>query len=651
MTNLLGHAAIPPRRQLPRPGQWLLLLSLCFLSLLSACGGDDDDDKQATTPIPTQQAPAGISYGMSSVVYEVDKPIVPNRPSASGGAVERYSIAPALPAGLVLDAVTGVISGTPTAVAPSTVHVVTAENGAGSATARVQIEVRKTAVAPSQLAYREPAVVYTVGEPIVANGPSNGGGPIDAYAITPALPAGLLFDTRTGVINGTPTAAAAEASYTVTGRNAGGQTTVTLRIAVEAAIVAPSSLAYSSPAVLYVAGEAIVPNAPIVAGGAAASFTVSPALPTGLSLNAQSGVIAGTPTTIQSEAVYTITASNRAGSTDAQVRIAVTGRGSWVAASSMPTALHYLTATTLLNGKVLVASGHGTSGPTGAAFLYDPATNLWAATANMANARYEATATRLKDGRVLVVGGSDSPSAEIYDPATGTWQAAASLAQGRTRHTATLLPDGKVLVIGGTTGGTGVVSTAERYDPATNTWTQFTTSLAYPRGQHAATLLPGGTTMLVVGGIGPIGSLPAAELFPVNDTGTSAPVPFPGGASVIASSELLSNGKVLVTGMGSTAWLYDPVTSTWTSSAMNAARALATMTRLADGRVLVAGGGNSVRLASAEIYNPDANVWTVAASMSVARSAGAATLLLDGSVLMVGGSSNSSLDAVERYRP
>ncbi|NSX06113.1 Kelch repeat-containing protein [Cupriavidus gilardii] len=654
MTTLFRHAAIRPRRQLQRPGQWLLLLMcLCLLSLLSACGGDDDDDKQAPSPTPTQQAPAGLSYGMSSVVYELGTAIVPNRPSASGGAVERYSIAPALPAGLSLDAATGVISGTPTTVVPPTVHVVTAENGAGSATTRLQIEVRKTAVAPSQLAYREATVVYTVGEPVVANGPSNGGGPIDAYTITPALPAGLAFDTQTGVISGTPTAAAPEAAYTITGSNAAGETTVTLRIAVEAAIVAPAGLAYSLPVALYVAGEAIVPNAPVVTGGAAASFTIDPALPPGLSLNAQSGVIAGTATTVQPEAMYTITAANRAGSTTAQVRIAVTARGNWVAASAMPVALHYLTATTLLNGKVLVASGHGTSGPTGAAFLYDPATNLWETTASMANARYEATATRLKDGRVLVVGGSNSTSAEIYDPVTGSWHAAASLSQGRSRHTATLLPDGKVLVIGGTTAGIGVASTVERYDPDTDTWTTMATGLAFPRGQHAATLLPGGTTVLVVGGIGPMGSATEAELFPVNDSGTSTPVPFPGGAGVIALSELLGNGKVLVTGMGNTAWLYDPITSTWTSSAMNESRMVATMTLLADGRVLVVGGSNgSLRLSSAEIYNPDGNVWTVAASMSVGRAGGAAALLPDGNVLMVGGSDNAgSLASVERYRP
>jgi len=70
--------------------------------------------------------------------------------------------------------------------------------------------------------------------------------------------------------------------------------------------------------------------------------------------------------------------------------------------------------------------------------------------------------------------------------------------------------------------------------------------------------------------------------------------------------------------------------------------------------VLLAGGTGSggVRLQSAEIYNPDANVWTLASSMSAGRSTASAVLPQDGSVLMVGGFNGSgSLSSVERYLP
>jgi Putative Ig domain len=53
------------------------------------------------------------------------------------------------------------------------------------------------------------------------------------------------------------------------------------------------------------------------------SYAVNPTLPKGLSLNGSTGMIAGTPTTMTSEASYTVTASNSGGATTATVQIAV----------------------------------------------------------------------------------------------------------------------------------------------------------------------------------------------------------------------------------------------------------------------------------------------------------------------------------------
>ncbi|HEY4327088.1 MAG TPA: cadherin-like beta sandwich domain-containing protein [Mucilaginibacter sp.] len=52
------------------------------------------------------------------------------------------------------------------------------------------------------------------------------------YAISPALPAGLVFDTTTGIISGTPTALSSATDYTVTAYNTGGIGTATINIAV-----------------------------------------------------------------------------------------------------------------------------------------------------------------------------------------------------------------------------------------------------------------------------------------------------------------------------------------------------------------------------------------------------------------------------------
>ena len=53
---------------------------------------------------------------------------------------------------------------------------------------------------------------------------------------------------------------------------------------------------------------------------------------------------------------------------------------------------------------------------------------------------------------------------------SGTWTATGSLGTDRALHTATLLPNGKVLVAGGNN-YSGMLASAELYDPASGTWT------------------------------------------------------------------------------------------------------------------------------------------------------------------------------------
>ena len=57
-------------------------------------------------------------------------------------------------------------------------------------------------------------------------------GPISAYAITPALPSGLVLNTETGEISGTPLADASTTTYTVEGVNGERRKTTTLIITV-----------------------------------------------------------------------------------------------------------------------------------------------------------------------------------------------------------------------------------------------------------------------------------------------------------------------------------------------------------------------------------------------------------------------------------
>ena len=85
-------------------------------------------------------------------------------------------------------------------------------------------------------------------------------------------------------------------------------------------------------------------------------------------------------------------------------------------------------------------------------------------------ARAGHSATTLLDGQVLVAGGasdtSELASAEVFDPTSNTFSAAGgSLAIARQHHLAFLLPhNNSVLIVGGTSGG-NAVGAAELYVP------------------------------------------------------------------------------------------------------------------------------------------------------------------------------------------
>jgi hypothetical protein len=121
-------------------------------------------------------------------------------------------------------------------------------------------------------------------------------------------------------------------------------------------------------------------------------------------------------------------------------------------------------ATTLLDGKVLIVGGAtkiGAKGvalgsePTDRAALFDPVLGEFKKLDDtLHQARWGHTATLLRDGRVLIAGGVDErdavlASAEIYEPATERFVETGDLSWARALHTATLLPDDRVLFVGG----------------------------------------------------------------------------------------------------------------------------------------------------------------------------------------------------------
>jgi len=77
-------------------------------------------------------------------------------------------------------------------------------------------------------------------------------------------------------------------------------------------------------------------------------------------------------------------------------------------------------------------------------------------------------------------------------------------------------------------------------------------------------------------------------------------------------------------------------------------------TRLADGRVLIAGGGSgTAQVTAAEIYDPASGAFTATGSLTTARMQHTATFLNSGKVLVCGGvdSSGNALSSCERFDP
>jgi hypothetical protein len=142
----------------------------------------------------------------------------------------------------------------------------------------------------------------------------SGDAPI-TLSISPSLPAGLSFNTSTGCITGTPTETSATTNYTVTATNGAGSDTDTFDIEIEAALVplAPT-IEYAETTFAFNTTDAVNICPSVLTGDPTIVVSVSPSLPSGLTLNSSTGCITGTPTSTSANTSFTFTATNSVGS-------------------------------------------------------------------------------------------------------------------------------------------------------------------------------------------------------------------------------------------------------------------------------------------------------------------------------------------------
>lgn len=207
-------------------GSWPALALIALL--LAACGGGGGGVYHQPSPPPPS---ASLTYP-SPPTFVVGTAITPITPTIAG-TLSGFLSNPALPAGLVVDPNTGVLSGTPTNVTSTASYTISATDSAG-ATVSASIAITVNNKPPSKISYGATHVTFSATVAATTIAPTSAGGAVVGWSISPALPAGLNFSTTDGTISGTPSAASAAAPYVVTAQNSGGQSTVTVTIEVDA---------------------------------------------------------------------------------------------------------------------------------------------------------------------------------------------------------------------------------------------------------------------------------------------------------------------------------------------------------------------------------------------------------------------------------
>ncbi len=368
--------------------------------------------------------------------------------------------------------------------------------------------------------------------------------------------------------------------------------------------------------------------------------------------------------------------------------------GSWHKVDDLDKVRTEFALVALQDGRALVIGGRNTTDESfSSAWAFDPDTEHWSKVGLMGTARAAPSVAVLPDGRVLVAGGYfahkpnwggrsepvirlaafrtgpavepgrlapltdvDVPpggnamaTAELFDPRTGTWSSTGPMRYARAGAPAVTLSDGRILVVGSTTEtgslpvevDAGALSSAELYDPKTGRFTRA--------GELPATDLdpPAWARGGLGGEVGRVGNLAALD---------------DGDAVLIGHTEWMKHFGDLSTSYRFDAkhktwseigqpwaevWDNGGRPRTWTSSGRDLAGAA--VVTLADGRVLVAGGGGTLMesrtpvVATARAYGPAENAWSKLPKLASARSGAVGVRLDDGSILVIGGRADGSV--------
>ncbi len=259
--------------------------------------------------------------GTATLVLTINppKPAITSALTASGTTTAAFSYqitatnsptsfnAAGLPAGLSVNTSNGLVSGTPSAAGTTSVTLSAVNaGGTGTATLVITINPPKPVITSALSAAGMVGTAFNY-QIAATNTPTSFG--------AATLPAGLSANTSNGLISGTPTSSGT-ASVTLSAINAGGTGTATLVVTINPAVPVITSVLTATGTV----GSAF--SYQIAATNSPTSFGAA-VLPSGLSVNAATGLITGTPTSSGTASV-SISAANAGGASTSTLTVKIT---------------------------------------------------------------------------------------------------------------------------------------------------------------------------------------------------------------------------------------------------------------------------------------------------------------------------------------